>query len=600
MNLFDDAKLSVVIDRYETMRDVRVFYGHVEGDDELMVLIAHRDDTIAARIRGPDGRIFYVGYVGDGIHRICELDPLKLRDVVQDDVLSESKELQPVVEATRPGAIASRTITTPPVIDVMILYTTEEKDMLGGQAATEARIALSVAYANEAFRRSFVDARLQLVHIEEVTSEWHQPTHTALGELSWVAFDPVVAQRQASYGADLVSLLSYFTDWGGMAYCSDYWSVYCHYPEHFTHEVGHSFGCNHERDCSFPPYCGSQDYNYGYHFTSPVDGVHYGTIMSYQGFYSDLFSNPTNYFRGAATGIPEGLTDAADNARQLNSAAAGVASRRSPAVTVLSSPALINNGTQFSFQIVGPNSGVYRVEYTSDYASWSTLGDYTLSSGNVAMADSIGNSPYRFYRARLGSAYLGTQIGYIKMTVPAGFSMIGNQLDNGDNTFDALFPLGSVPEGTTAYKYDEQANPPGYVIKSYVSGEWTYPWMTLRPGEGVLFQPPTAVNLAFVGEVLPAFNRRVRTGFSIQSSAVPQAGLVTSVLRFPGVAPDGESISAGDVAYRMINTAGDYQMFTWSGTAWTPSEPVMGIGEAFWSNKQNQTGYWKRVFWTWP
>ena len=124
--------------------------------------------------------------------------------------------------------------------------------------------------------------------------------------------------------------------------------------------------------------------------------------------------------------------------------------------------------------------------------------------------------------------------------------------------------------------------------------------MLLNPGEGALVYCSVATNISFVGQVLPSFNRRVRTGLSIHSSAVPQAGNVSSVLRFPGVPPDGQGIHTGDTVYKMKNTSAEYDSFTWNGTAWTPSDPVITVGEAFWSDKANETGYWKRVLWTWP
>ena len=92
----------------------------------------------------------------------------------------------------------------------------------------------------------------------------------------------------------------------------------------------------------------------------------------------------------------------------------------------------------------------------------------------------------------------------------------------------------------------------------------------------------------------------MRTGWSIRSSAVPQSGYVSTVLRFPGVPPAGEGINAGDEVYTMSSPAGGYEPFDWDGTAWSPSEPVIAVGEAFGTYKNQQIGYWKRVLWTWP
>jgi hypothetical protein len=202
LNLFDDARLPAAIDRFESVRGVGVFFGHLEGDEETSVLIAHQDGAIAARIRGADGRLFDITYAGDGMHKITEVDPIKLRATLRDDVLTMVSSAGAGTIGQSPPLAPDTAI--PPIIDVMVLYTTEEKDLLGGQAATEARIALSVAYNNEAFRRSFIDARFRLVHTEEVTTNWHTPSYFGGSELNWLSGNSTVAQRRSAFGADLV------------------------------------------------------------------------------------------------------------------------------------------------------------------------------------------------------------------------------------------------------------------------------------------------------------------------------------------------------------------------------------------------------------
>ena len=258
LNLFGDAKLRAVIDRFESMAGVGVFYGHLDGDDAATVLLAHRDGALEARISGPNGRVFDVSYGGGDMLKIAEVDPLLLRDALRDGVQTANSAIVNVDGG--PSSPQAPDTATPPVIDVMVLYTTQEKNGLGGQAATEARIALCVAYNNEAFRRSYVNARYRLVHTEEVTESWHVPSQTASTELGWLRSDSMVAQRQSSFGADVVSLLCYITDWGGLADCSAPHSVFYHYPEFFTHECGHNVGCGHDRAHGG---CGAADYAYG-------------------------------------------------------------------------------------------------------------------------------------------------------------------------------------------------------------------------------------------------------------------------------------------------------------------------------------------------
>ncbi len=215
------------------------------------------------------------------------------------------------------------------------------------------------------------------------------------------------------------------------------------------------------------------------------------------------------------------------------------------------------------------------------------LGNYSLSAGSFAVSDTIG-SVNRFYRAKLGTAYLGTQVGFIKKTASDGYSMIANQLDNGDNTIATLFP--GVPTGTTLFKWDESAQQ--YVSSVYAGDQWDSPSMTLHPGEGAVLQTGGTLALRFVGQVRDAFLIPLPHGMAIRSSPVPQSGGITSALAYPGT-------HLGDQVSQMTDASGTYATYSWNLSAWTPSEPIIGIGESFWSNKVNEES-WKRVFWTWP
>jgi hypothetical protein len=60
----------------------------------------------------------------------------------------------------------------------------------------------------------------------------------------------------------------------------------------------------------------------------------------------------------------------------------------------------------------------------------------------------------------------------------------------------------------------------------------------------------------------------------------------------------GLPVMNGDTIFRMIN--GSYVTYTYTGNGtWSPSEPSVGIGEPFWSNK-NVGFWWHRNFLVWP
>jgi len=183
--------------------------------------------------------------------------------------------------------------------------------------------------------------------------------------------------------------------------------------------------------------------------------------------------------------------------------------------------------------------------------------------------------------AASAQVYSVNVVGYINVPVPSGFSMIANQLDNGDNAVATLWP--TAPEGTTLYKFVNNA----YLINSYEFGEWSIPTMTLAPGEGAfIYNPGEAFNALFVGEVKQGeLTTPVPQGFSIVSSQVPQSGALDTELGFP--------VSEGDVVYRFDNASGSYSISAFEFGEW--AAPVPLVGEAFFVNKVSAVN-WTRTF----
>ena len=250
-------------------------------------------------------------------------------------------------------------------VDVMVLYAAEAR-LLRGQAGVEDTIQLCLACANEALRRSQVPVELRLVHVAEARGCRESGKLSAA--ISWLTSDPMVQSLRDKYGADLVSLLVSRGDFSGLAACGRSHSVFTGHPVAFAHEIGHNFGCGHER--GQPGQCCRDTFSYAYVFTPPDAGGHtYGTIMSYVGSVILNFSNPRVLFHGHPTGLPEGhrdlegREDSADNARTLADAAPEVAARRASPVTSLEFPRLDETGRTFSFEIAaGPQENLV-VEY---------------------------------------------------------------------------------------------------------------------------------------------------------------------------------------------------------------------------------------------
>ncbi len=178
-------------------------------------------------------------------------------------------------------------------------------------------------------------------------------------------------------------------------------------------------------------------------------------------------------------------------------------------------------------------------------------------------------------------------VGYVNKQVPAGFTMVANQLNNTpDNKVTTLFT--NPPEGTSVYKFGAG----GYQINSFLGGAWEGDddQMTMNPGEGVFIQAPTAFTATFVGEVRTGASlaNPVPTAFSIRSSIVPKAGLLQTDLQFPP--------AEGDTIYQ-FNGAG-YVINSFLGGAWEgdTGEPNIGMAEAFWIQSATAARVWNQSF----
>jgi len=191
-------------------------------------------------------------------------------------------------------------------------------------------------------------------------------------------------------------------------------------------------------------------------------------------------------------------------------------------------------------------------------------------------------------------------VGFVKVTVPAGFTIIANPLNNtapNGNTVSNLFP--SIPDGTTIYKF----NGTGYIINSAAvippdPAIWDDDNMTLVPGEGAFIKNggTTPFDVVFVGDVMQgSLSNALPAGFSLKSSQVPQSAplsdsdaVATNDLGFP--AADGDTI------YLFRN--GAYVIDSWIGAGanvWDPDIPTPNVGEGFFVKKAAAAN-WTRSF----
>jgi len=201
----------------------------------------------------------------------------------------------------------------------------------------------------------------------------------------------------------------------------------------------------------------------------------------------------------------------------------------------------------------------------------------------------------------MAQVYSVNAVGYVNLTIPHNFSMIANPLIAQTNTLNALFPPTPALAVLSFYKFN------GVYAVSTID-EFNVNWVdgggnpngdieTLVFGDGAFLNNPGApFTVTFVGEVsqgTPVSNP-VPAGYSIKSSKIPQAGLVTTDLGYqPGL---GDSILK-------FNTAGqNYSSFTfdefdmvWKNGSGGIEEPSLGIAESAFFQRLSATT-WNRNF----
>lgn len=183
-------------------------------------------------------------------------------------------------------------------------------------------------------------------------------------------------------------------------------------------------------------------------------------------------------------------------------------------------------------------------------------------------------------------------VGYVKLSLNQGFSLVANQLDNGAGNKVVDLVKGTLPDGLTVFKF----NGTSYASISFIDGAWEGDdlAMTASPGEGVFIRNPAAAPLAltFVGEVKvgsSTVNLAGANKFTIASSVVPQS-IKLSDAGFPA--------TEGDTVFRFNGTSYTSDAFldgAWEGDS-GGSAPTVNVGEAFFVRNAGADAQWTRNF----
>jgi hypothetical protein len=196
----------------------------------------------------------------------------------------------------------------------------------------------------------------------------------------------------------------------------------------------------------------------------------------------------------------------------------------------------------------------------------------------------------------MAQVYSVNGVGYYTLDLPAGFSMIANQLNNGDNGLNTILP--SVPVNTVAAKWNNSTQAFDPQQRYYGPGlDWADAALnpsttTVDPGEGLFLNMAAPASLTFVGEIPQgsaaggdALTVTIGPAFNMISQPTPQS---------IGFAASGVPATVNDVVQFWDNSASPQRFkpalkyygpgLEWADGALNTVDPTPAVGEAFFYN----------------
>jgi hypothetical protein len=410
LNFFDDAAPVAVLDSVEpSYGGGFTWTGRVQDEPFSLVTLVLNDGIMAGTVSLP-GRLFEIGYAGDGVHAVSEID--------QSAFPPEAEPIPVSIPEGEQDAVPSAVADDGSTIDVMVVYTPAARSAAGGTPAMQNLINLAVSETNQTYSYSGITQRLSLVYRTEVSY-----VETTFSDALYDLTDPSdgkmdnIHSLRNTYAADEVVLLVNDPQYCGLAWLMQ--TVSTSFEDHafavvnwqcatgyysFGHELGHNMGAQHDHYAvtKYGQAAGAYWYAYGYVNTT----IRRRTVMAYNDACYDLgfnctripyWSNPSVYYGG----VPVGASNA-DNHQTLNNTAWTVANFRigdSPPAKPLNLTATpvplwtIN----LSWTDASNNETGFRIQRSLNATSWSTLATVAANTTSYPDTHPTPGTPY-YYR----------------------------------------------------------------------------------------------------------------------------------------------------------------------------------------------------------
>jgi len=402
LNLFRDAEFTAFLDRVELVSTIGyAWVGSVAGVEGSVVILAVSDGVLTASVE-VGTTLYSVRQSAPGRYVITQVD----HDVPPPEAPPIAVTTQ--VAAQGPAADAGDTY------DLLVLYTSTIRALVGGTSSMQSLIVASIARVNTAYPASGVQTRCRLVGAVE--TEYAESGDIGV-DLNAIQSSASVGALRDRHGADIVSLIvandrngyagvgylmtrndASFAPWAYNA-CRHYNLAWNPTIGVMTHEIGHNQGAHHEPGNGCP---GLFPYSCAY---NDVANQFY-TVMSYGTACAGCqqvmqFSNPTILYRGVPTG-----SATQDNARTLNESRVAVANFRQ-AQTTLGAPSNLtasSAGSNVLLQWTAPAVGA-PIAYTVEAGSAPGLANLAnFSTGNAATSFGAGGVGDGAYYVRVKAA----------------------------------------------------------------------------------------------------------------------------------------------------------------------------------------------------
>ena len=372
----------------------KIISGEFSGD----VVITFRKGFVAGLVYSPNG-VYEIVPRGDK-HFLVELDQAAFPEC-GGDVKGE-----PPTAIDTPSAI----IDSGDRIDVLVVYTTATKNLLGGDAQAQTHAQQAIDATNTVYINSRIRQRVRLVNAQEY---FYTETASASTDLSNLRSNATVQALRNSHTADLVAMIGEMQGVCGIGYLMGATggnqnngftatARSCAVGNlSFAHELGHNMGSQHNPENGSNP-------TFPYGFGHYVNGS-YRTVMSYVNPCTSgctrvaYFSNPNVIFNG----VPTGIENARDNARSINNTADWIANYRysgsNVMLEVLNAGELVQRIANRTVTWSSDNmTGNVRIDLSRDEATtWETLVASTPNDGAESIR--IAGKPTRRARLRIVS-----------------------------------------------------------------------------------------------------------------------------------------------------------------------------------------------------